>query len=444
MLAACAARRWLARNAAGVKRIRCYFPAEAHHYTSLVSCLPALEDVTLGPFRPFIKGDLECLLGALACCPRLRALDLPMTECRRQADGNEDLMWTFPDASAFAKLSSLTRLSLSFDDEDPYTLAAVAGALTPLTNLAELRLDAPQADMVPAALGQLKGLRCLALQNIRSPRALEAGCLDLPLLQSLKLAWCEFEGAEVLPGVSALRGLTSIEFSGFQSFFFFDPELVQLPRLARLVMSQDKAFGGVCLDTHPGLLRLPADMGVLGLTLVDLDISGLRLAQFPLPVVQLVALERLDASKNEFAQLPAAITAQSRLTELRLGRVVSRKDPLQLHEKCRLDARALGDLSGFPALRELTLNFCEALLCPSLLGAARHASLASLCFCDAHPAPECAPVVLQLSQELRRLRRVSVVRSVRLGVGYVNLALRDAQGQAPCENFMAALKACEL
>ena len=72
--------------------------------------------------------------------------------------------------------------------------------------------------------------------------------------------------------------------------------------------------------------------------------------------------------------------------------------------------RALGDLSGFPALRELTLKHCEIVLCPSLLGAVQHASLTRMSFHYAHPAPECEEMVLQLSQELGRLGRGSVVR----------------------------------
>ena len=47
VLAACAARRWLARNAAGVKLVRNWTKAAAPACASLVSCLPALEDVEL-------------------------------------------------------------------------------------------------------------------------------------------------------------------------------------------------------------------------------------------------------------------------------------------------------------------------------------------------------------------------------------------------------------
>ena len=67
-------------------------------------------------------------------------------------------------------------------------------------------------------------------------------------------------------------------------------------------------------------------------------------------------------------------------------------------------------------------------------------------FAVAYPAPECALVVLQLSQALRRLRRGSVLRfDHKEGHGLFDKALRrDAQGQAPFQKFKAAYVACAL
>ena len=140
---------------------------EAWAYASLVSCLPALEDVILGQFRPSTRGDLGCLLEALARCPRLRALDLDVAISRRHMGGDPDLPHgPFPDSSAFAKLSGLTKMSLTFDMHGPYTLSDAASALVPLTGLAELTANSPRRTVVPAALGQLKGLRSLQLRNM--------------------------------------------------------------------------------------------------------------------------------------------------------------------------------------------------------------------------------------------------------------------------------------
>ena len=190
------------------------------------------------------------------------------------------------------------------------------------------------------------------------------------------------EDAQVLPGVAALQRLTSIHISGGEGGPIFDPQLVQLEGLQRLELS---CYIGADDDmgSHPPArpLRLPADMGLLSLSLLHLDISGLRLPQFPIALTLLVRLESLDASENWFAELPAGITALARLTELKLGRVECPEDHLQEHEKRPLNAVALGDLSGFPALCELTFSFCEVKLCMSMLGgAARHSSLARVDF----------------------------------------------------------------
>ena len=115
VVAACSARRWLARNAAGVKLVHGYRLAAASACTNLVACLPALEDVRL---RLPASEDLGNLLEALAWCPRLTALDLCIDD---EGDDDADVdpysyeydeedMRRFPDAPAFAKLHSLTKL----------------------------------------------------------------------------------------------------------------------------------------------------------------------------------------------------------------------------------------------------------------------------------------------------------------------------------------------
>ena len=435
MLVACAARRWLARNAAGVKRIRITDHAKASACTGLVCCLPALEEVDMVHMGSVLKHDLGCLLEALAWCPRLTVLGL-FVEFKVHLD------WPCPDAAVFAKLHSLTKLALAFGDGERFVMANVVSALTPLTALIELRLHMSYAQVVPAALGQFKGLRLLELSG-SVLHAFEEGCLELPNLLSL-VCECDFDqDAQMLPSITSLQCLTRIVFSVSMDMCSFYPQLVQLPRLQHLVFSSD--VWDDMESATSGLFRLPADMSLLSSSLLHLEVCGL-LDRFPLALTQLVALEYLDASENKFTKLPAAITALSRLTELRLGRYNSYRDPLQLHEKRCLDARALGDLAGFPALRKLSFNFCEIRLSHSMLGAVRHACLTSLCFCTAHPAPKCALMVLQLSQALRRMKRGSVLRCLSNGLAFTSIgdALDDAQVQAPCQKFMAALEACGL
>ena len=365
--------------------------------------------------------------------------------CRSKGlrDEGSDAPQPFPVsgcAPAFAKLRSLTHLTLSLKGV-PVALPNVVGALVPLTGLAELTLDLSQPAVVPAALGQLKGLRQLKLCKL-DPCSLEAGCFHLPNLQMLELVSLWIEHAAGVAGISALQRLTSIRFSGGQGAPVF-AQLVHLPRLAHI------SFGALWPGLggeHLALSRLPNDMGALSSTLQSLNISGNNLTQFPLVLTQLGALARLDASGNNIAELPAAITALSRLTSLLLGRAMS-ADVLQLLETRCLDVRALGDLSGFPALCELSFSHCEVVLCGSVLSAVQHASLTSLFFNYAHPAPLCEGVVLQLGQVLRQLNRGSMLK-VRGRHMYEGMFLEEhllaASGRAPVQKFIAALEACGL
>ena len=411
---ACAARRWLARNAAAVRflAVTWYATATALACTSLVTCLPALEHVDLSPLRPMVPKDLERLLEALASCPRLGALCLRLTQhtvnpSRSMCDESKypivhtsmPNLGMVQSLAPFAKLRSLTKVSLYFGHRDFYPLPNVVGALASLTGLAELTVRLPQPAVVPAALGQLTGLRSLRFERFESC-VLEAGCFDLPNLLTLEFHGCFIEDAGVFARVPALPSLTCIDFwSGEGPPFVV--QLIQLPHLRRMVFD---TFNGHCKladysDAYAGLPRLPSHMSP---KLVRLCLAGHALTQFPLALTQLVALEYLDASDNEFAELPVTITALSRLTQLLLGRLV----PEPVREQPPLDVRALGDLSAFPALCKLDFNDCEVMLCASMLGVAWHASLVELVFYSAKLAPECASIV----QALERLGRGSILK----------------------------------
>ena len=439
MTAPCAARRWLARNAAGVKLIRNWTKAAAPACARLVSCLPALEDAELRLPAPLSLGNLECLLDALAGCPRLRALSLSTVNGRGVYEPPPPLFES-GCARALAALRSLTRLALSFADVDNYTLADVVDAVVPLTGLAELTISLPKPAVVPAALGQLKGLKSLGLHRL-DPCSFEAGCLSLPVLMSLQFHYYEIADAEMLPGISGLQNLTRVEFGYGVGPSSFNPQLAQLPKLQHLVFNtSDSAFSAPRL----GLPRLPADMGTLRLGLLHLDISGHRLTRFPLVLTQLMALECLKADENGFAELPAGITALSRLTELTLGRDgYFSSDPLQQQQKRPLDVRALGDLSAFPALCKLTFTYSEVTMCTTVLGAAWHKSLTSLDFVTSHPARECALTMLQLRHALKQVSRGSVLR---FGTPFRLAAdgFADSWALPPSVLFNVALRACGL
>ena len=447
VLSACTARRWLARHAAGVKHIGCSQTATVHWTaaacTGLVFCLPALETVALLLPDTLVPEDLGCLLDALAWCTRLRELHL----CVEHPYDEEDQtvqpvnhVRALEKLHSLSKLRSLTKLALIFGANDPYVLPDVVDALVSVTGMAELSIGIFQPSVVPAALGQFKQLRTLHFLGLR-PDAFQAGCFDLPSLATLQFRDCNVTEAHVLPGISALQSLTSIEFiEGLRPRFFF-PQLVQLPRLQRMVFQAGVlGQGGACSR----LCKLPADLGSLKFTLSHIDFTGQRLAQFPLALTQLVALGCLKATRNDFAELPAGITALSRLTELELGRVTSDNDVLQLHDKLALDVRAMGDLSGFPAVGKVCFDSCEVLMCESVAGAMWHPSLASLTFHLAHPAPECMLAVLQLCQALKRLRRRSVLCFVDERWFKFSLEKYNVQGLPPCYKFKAASVACGL
>ena len=303
--------------------------------------------------------------------------------------------------ASLVQLRSLTELTLSCFGVDFYPLADVVRALVALTGLVELTLGLSQPTVVPAALRQLTGLRSLSFKYLEDC-VLEAGCFELPNLLSLEFISCMFEDAEVLASVPALPSLTRIEFLyGSEPFF---AQLLLLPRLQHMVFETTEPRVADHSDAYLGLPRLPA-----GSALLHLELSDHGLTQFPLVLTQLVALKHRNLSGNDFAELPTAITALSRLTELWLGQNDAVSHSMQLHEMRPLDARALGDLSAFPVLCKLRFSECEVLLCASLLGVTRHASLALLTFDNADPVPECAPMVLQLSQALERLGRGSMI-----------------------------------
>ena len=361
----------------------------------------------------------------------------------------DEATWAFADMPALANMRSLTKLDLRFGigDPVPYNLAGVVSNLVHLTGLAELTLHLPakvprQAVTVPAAIGRLKALRLIELSRIACC-ILEAGCLDLPNLLSIKFVHCDFPPAAVLPGATALQRLTRLEFlCCSQTPPFFDPQCVQL--LLQHLIYAPGMWARDCARVR--LAMLPADLGRLSSTLVLLDCNGCGFTQFPLALTQLVALESLCATRNEFAQLPTAITALSRLTELTLGRMMNDADPLQLNVQQPLDARALGDLSGFPALCELEFESCEVAVCTSVRGAVQHAGLTSLTFCLAQPAPECTLAVLQLSQALKRAGRGDVLR---LEIGELHDIVEwhnehFAHVPAPFHKFQGALELCEL
>ena len=267
VIAACAARRWLGRNAAGVKAMWSHEDAPPAACASLVACLPALQYVSLSLPWSLYSVDMDSLLEALAWLPSLRELHLGMTD--DEVDGSVEPLPYLGCALAFGGLRSLAELGLAFSAESDTSrggdadcvLIDVVGALATLTGFVGLTVTSFQPAEVPRCLGELEGLRSLEFTGF-SPCELEDGCLDLPNLESLVFNSCNFEDTEVLPGASALQRLTHIEFSDGEGPRFFDPQLARLPRLQHMEFNTFN-LSHVDGDGGLGLPQLPADMGPL-------------------------------------------------------------------------------------------------------------------------------------------------------------------------------------
>ena len=108
-----------------------------------------------------------------------------MSRCNPLKHSSMPIHWMLHSLAPFAKLRSLTELWLPVGQEEFYPLADVVRALVSLTRLAELNIIYPQPAVVPAALGQLKGLQSVDFLALSSC-VLEAGCFDLPKLLSLE------------------------------------------------------------------------------------------------------------------------------------------------------------------------------------------------------------------------------------------------------------------
>ena len=136
LLAACAARRWLAHNATRVTRmLRSNTRTAALAATSLVSCLPALERVELRLYESLTAGDLRCLLEALAWCPRLRVLGFYTETYQGRA-----VPQAFPDMPKLMKQRGLKALALNFRREI-FAFASMMDAVVSLTGLIDLNQE---------------------------------------------------------------------------------------------------------------------------------------------------------------------------------------------------------------------------------------------------------------------------------------------------------------
>ncbi len=144
----------------------------------------------------------------------------------------------------------------------------------------------------------------------------------------------------------------------------------------------------------------------------------------------MTCLTDLNLGGNCFEQLPEGMTALTALETLCLGRHSASPDEVG----GALDARALGNLAGFPALRSLSFVTCSVQFCPSFQAVAAHPCLESLELWTSYPAPGPSCVAfLTFVAALLQQGRAGVLR-------LHNSAVQGA-GQHDGQNFRGALQA---
>ena len=201
---------------------------------------------------------------------------------------------------AFAKLRSLTELALILQGiRLRVPCADVVDALVPLTGLAELTLILEPA-VVPAALGQLKGLRSLEIRMLATLVSSRRDASTCPTCKAWNPRLCA-RGCSMYCRASPL-------------FRASRASVLRRPGTAVLCSACTAAYAcstgslkytGRVVWARLGRSRLPADMGALSYATTPYH-TGHSLTQFPLALTQLVALERLDAAETILQSCPLA------------------------------------------------------------------------------------------------------------------------------------------
>jgi len=175
---------------------------------------------------------------------------------------------------------------------------------------------------------------------------------------------------------------------------------------------------------------LPAGGAPCSASLSRLSLPGHNLPVFPPGICAMTRLMHLDLSPSCFEQLPGGVSALTALEELRLGRHAAGCQEIG----GTLDARALGSLAGFPALRVLSFATCSVLLCPSFQAAAAHPCLQKLELDTSYPAlgPSCGALLGFV---------IALLQKGRPGMLVLLDSAVDGAGRQDSRRFRTALKA---
>ena len=434
--------RWLQEQGAALTCIcGLVVDADAERLRTLLTSLPALgsisrlEEVSGLTLRPRpgagASATQDFLAGAaraIGCCSCLQRLELRIEFADQLADGVpgsfcqylaearalEDLMLTIGSGGAGAHDEVATA-------SVPQMMAGLAG-LSRLRTLA-LKLDNVGGDAtLPACVSHLAALTSLTLNGLRGLRCAD-GWARLPNLQRLVFYECGFaaDGEAALPGMGALASLTELE-------AFLCPGLHVLPAsLWRLMRLRNLGHWGLCNEQPAPYLPTSAPCFAL---LTDVTLNNHQLRDWPACVLGMTNLTHLDQRNNCFEELPDAVSTLTALQMLYLGRRFTESDEIG----GALDARALGNLAGFPALGSLEFDHCSVQFCPSFQAAAAHPCLKELELVASYPAcgSSCGAFLGFVH---------ALLQQGRAGVLQVHESVVQGAGRHDCRRFRGALQA---
>jgi hypothetical protein len=440
--------RWLQKQGATVTHVcgLAVDDADVEQLSTLLTSLPVL--VSIGALGATGGLILQARSGATAAavpdflagaaraigrCSCLRHLDLSIGLSDERADRVPGTVWLY-----LAEVCALEHLKLNIWSGRWYKSNASAKAnaphvLTGLAGLLQLRTLSLTLSNVcggatlPACMSRLVQLTSLYLSGLCGLRC-APGWARLPALVCLQFASCEFaaDGEEALPGMDALAALTSLELWNCNGLPVLPTSLWRLTQLRRLAH---------CLwceaprDELP-FWGLPACASACAASLTGLSLMGHNMPTWPAGVLAATRLTQLDLSANSFEQLPEGVSVLTALQELSLGRRTA--DDMEIGGA--LDARALGSLAGFPALRHLSFSNCSVLFGPSFQAAAAHPRLVRLELETSYPA--CGP-----SCQAFLGFAIALLQQGRAGVLRVDNSIVMGAGEHDSHRFWGALQA---
>ena len=395
--------------------------------------LQARRDAAAAAVQDFLAGAARTI-GRCSC---LRQLDLRIELADELADWMPGTVWQY-----LAEARALKQLQLTIKSHGVYmnngATTAIRGhtasrVLIGLAGLLQLRtltltlLNVYREATLPACLSRLVQLTSLTISGVCGLNC-APGWARLPALARLEFVDCDFncDGEDALPGMDALASLTSLELWDCSGLHVLPTSLWRLTQLRCLVHC---LWDEAPRDEVP-VWSLPACASACVASLTDLTLVGHNMFTWPACVLAATRLAHLDLTRNCFEQLPEGVSVLTALQTLSLGRLSAS----ELEIGGALDARALGSLARFPALRELSFADCSVLFGPSFQAAAAHPRLQCLELSTSYPAcgPSCQ-AFLGFALALLQQGRAEVLR--------VRKSIFRGAGQQDGQRFRAALEA---